>query len=171
VAEFAIELLAAKHFRKAFDCGEESLNRYITDQASQDLKRYVAAVYVLTKQQNDTVVGYYSLSNYSIPRGSLPIELDKKLPRYDIFGAHLIGRLAVSKNLQGQKLGRKLIIDALVTSLTLSKSSGSYAVVVSAINDRAVSFYQQYGFTQFADKPGTLFLPMKTISQSYGEYD
>ena len=61
---YAIELLSDSHNRSAFDCGVESLNRYLWQQASQDIRRNVATVYVATT--GEEVAGYYSLANTGV---------------------------------------------------------------------------------------------------------
>ncbi len=39
------------------------------------------------------------------------------------------------------------------------------AVVVDAKDDAARSFYEQFGFTRFADQEYQLYLPMATIGE------
>ena len=58
---FAIELLGEGHNRNAFDCGVESLNRYLWQQATQDMRRNVATVCVAALGAE--IAGYYSLAN------------------------------------------------------------------------------------------------------------
>jgi hypothetical protein len=43
----------------------------------------------------------------------------------------------------------------------------SYAVVVDAIDERARSLYEHYGFCAFPDQKQRLFLPMKTIADLF----
>jgi len=45
---FVIKKLHKSHDRTSFDCGKEPLNRYIKQQASQDLKKKAAVPYILT---------------------------------------------------------------------------------------------------------------------------
>jgi hypothetical protein len=63
-----------KHDRAAFSCEQESLDRYLKERATQEIKKRVAAVYVLTPD-GKTVAGYYTLSQYAIEVGELPPEL------------------------------------------------------------------------------------------------
>ena len=61
-----IELLNSKiHNHSDFDCGRESLNKYLIKTASQDLKRKVATVFVLV-DHNSKVLAYYTLSAFTI---------------------------------------------------------------------------------------------------------
>jgi len=40
-----------------------------------------------------------------------------------------------------------------------------YAIVVDAKNDRAVEFYERYGFRAFASDHRRLFLPLETFEK------
>ena len=98
-----------KHDRAAFSCEQESLERYLKERATQEIKKRVAAVYVLTPD-GKTIAGYYTLSQYAIEAGELPPELVQQLhlPRYDKLPATLLGRLARSKQFKGSGLGELL---------------------------------------------------------------
>lgn len=153
-----------KHDRAAFACGNESLDRYLKQQASQDIEKRVAAVVVLTPD-GKTIAGYYTLSQYAIDLVRLPKEVvkDLKLPKYPEVPATLLGRLARSTAFQGQGLGELLLMGALKRALEQSRSVASMAVVVDAIDEKASAFYREYGFMEFPDRRDRLFLPMTTI--------
>jgi ribosomal protein S18 acetylase RimI-like enzyme len=57
-------------------------------------------------------------------------------------------------------------LDALKRSLEATGQVASVAVVVEAIDENAVRFYQKYGFRQFKEHPFKLYLPMKSIAES-----
>jgi hypothetical protein len=57
--------LAKRHKRDDFCCGAEPLDRYLKTQASQDMRRGVAAPYVAAPDDN-TVIAYYTLSAFKI---------------------------------------------------------------------------------------------------------
>ena len=159
-----------KHNRAAFSCEHESLNAYLKERANQEVKKQVAAVYVLTPD-GKTVAGYYTLSQYSIEPGDLPPDLIQKLrlPKYDRLPASLLGRLARAKEFKGQGIGELLLMDALKRALQLSLHIASVAVVVDAIDENARQFYQRYGFINVPDRPHSLFIPMQTIAQLFPE--
>ncbi|WP_315862283.1 hypothetical protein [Picosynechococcus sp. PCC 7003] len=50
------------HRRGDFSCGEISLDTYLQRQASQDVKKQVATVFVLVNEPDMAVLGYYTLS-------------------------------------------------------------------------------------------------------------
>lgn len=127
------------------------------------MERRVAAVFVLHCGDN-IVTGYYALSNTSVPLKDLPEKITKRLPRYPLVPATLLGRLARDQNHRKKGLGEILLLDALRRSLEQSDQIGSAAVVVDAKNVEAVKFYESYGFIPFLDDALRLFLPMGVIA-------
>ncbi|WP_341841204.1 GNAT family N-acetyltransferase [Chitinophaga caseinilytica] len=85
-------------------------------------------------------------------------------PSYSDLPVTLLGRLAVDKTCQGQRIGELLLIDALFRSYENSKIIGSIAVVVDPLDEDAVGFYKKYGFVTLPDS-GKMFMPMKMIEQ------
>ena len=156
-------ILNAIHRKKEFSCGKSILNNYLHLQASQDVKRKLSACFVLTDEKTNVIVGYYTLSNNSIPFNIVPGNLRRKLPKsYSSIPVTLIGRLAIDSNYQLQGMGRILLIDALKRCYHISKSIGSFAVIVDPLDTAVEKFYSKYGFVLLPDS-GKMFLPMKTI--------
>jgi ribosomal protein S18 acetylase RimI-like enzyme len=164
--EFPVQPLGPHHDRTGFSCGVEPLDNYLKKQTRQDVKKRVAAVFVLTPD-GEIIAGYYTLSQFSVDLGIVPQDIARKLPKYPVVPATLIGRLAVSVAFRGQGLGELLLMDALHRSLELSKQIASAAILVDAKNDRAMSFYRKYGFLELPSIPGRLFLPMATVEQLF----
>lgn len=81
-----------KHDRTAFTCEHEALVAYLQERASQEIKKHVAAVFVLTPDGR-TIAGYYTLSPYAVDAGDLPDDAFKarSLPKYSELPATLIG--------------------------------------------------------------------------------
>jgi predicted GNAT family N-acyltransferase len=162
-----LHLLDSKqHDRSKFSCEEKSLTEYIQKQASQDIKKSLAACFVVLNS-NDQIIGYYTLSNDSISRTEIPEVYRKKVPRnYDV-PVTLLGRLARDITAKGTGLGELLLLDALNRCYITSKSTiGSMAVIVDPINENAVSFYSKYSFILLPDS-GKMFLTMKTIAKLF----
>jgi ribosomal protein S18 acetylase RimI-like enzyme len=153
-----------KHDRAAFSCEHDSLNQYLRERATQEIRKRVAAVYVLTPD-GKTIAGYYTLSQYAIDAGDLSSETAHKLrvPKYEKLPATLIGRLARSKEFKGRGVGEMLLIGALKRALEHSRHIASLAVVVDAKDEKASAFYRSYGFIDLCDHPHRLFFPMSTI--------
>jgi predicted GNAT family N-acyltransferase len=162
--EFNVEPLSSRHDRAAFYCGIPDLDRYLQQQARQDLERNLAAVFVLTRDGRE-VAGFYTLSAHSILAEDLPQQLGKKLPRFPL-PVTLLGRMAVSTTLRGQGLGEFLLMQALERAWVGSQQVASWAVVVDA-KAGARDFYARYDFVPLPSNPGPLFLPMKTIARLF----
>lgn len=159
-ASWLIEPLG-KHDRAAFSCEEPSLTRYLLEQASQDAKRHVAAPFVaVTEADRKTVLGYYTLSATNVELRDIPESQAKKLPRYPLVPATLLGRLARDASMKGKGLGEFLLVDAIHRAVVQSEQIASAAIIVDAISDEAVSFYRHFNFVVLADRKDRLFLPM-----------
>jgi predicted N-acetyltransferase YhbS len=167
-ADYRVEPLGKQHDRSALSCGVEPLDRYLREQARQDARKRVAAPFVLCEGTSNAVLGYYTLSALSVDVGAWPEDMAKKLPKYPLVPATLLGRLAVDMRLRGKGAGEHLLVDALRRALEASREVASVAVVVDAKDDSAVSFYRRYGFIGFADQPRRLFLPMAVIEKLFG---
>jgi predicted GNAT family N-acyltransferase len=99
----------------------------------------------------------------------VPADLARKLPKYELVPATLLGRLAVSINFRGRGLGRKLLLDALYRCLQSSRQVASTTVIVDARDDEARAFYRKYGFIELPKVERRLLLPMATIEALFGE--
>ncbi|MDG1697340.1 MAG: GNAT family N-acetyltransferase [Polaribacter sp.] len=157
------ENLNSKHRKKEFSCGKDMLDNYFQKQANQDIKRKLSACFVLNDKETDLVKGYYTLAQNSLDQNLVPLQFQKKLPNsYKSIHTTLLGRLAIDANFQGKGVGKLLLIDALRRSYEISKSIGSFAVVVDPIDKDAEQFYAKYGSIKLPDS-GKMFLPMNTI--------
>jgi GNAT superfamily N-acetyltransferase len=153
---FAIEPLA-RHDRTLFDCGVEPLNRFFREQLTQDMRRRICNCYVAIDAAGQ-VAGYYTLAATGLPLGELASEESRRLPRYKLIPAALIGRLAVSVAARGHGLGAALIVDAI--GRAVRSELVAYALSVDAKDDEAARFYDHLGFRRFQSLPGTLYLPL-----------
>ena len=163
--DLAVVPLDDSHDRAAFACGVESLDRYFQTQAGQDVRRRANGVFVLTeKVQPGRVLGYYTLCATALPPGDVPEAARKHIPRYPLVSATLIGRLAVAKDRQGQRLGAVLLADALRRALASAETVGSSMIVVDALNEGAAGFYAAYGFIRLPESQ-RLVLPMRVVER------
>ena len=122
---------------------------------------------MLCEGEGNTVLGYYTLSGISVDIGAWPENVVKKLPRYPVLPATLLGRLAIDRQLQGKGAGEYLLMDALHRSLRETRQVGAFAVIVDAKDEHAVAFYRHYELTPFEDQPARLFLPMTVIEKLF----
>jgi ribosomal protein S18 acetylase RimI-like enzyme len=163
---FVVEPLGPKHDRAAFSCGVQTLDTYLHKQAGQDLKKRVAVPFVITPD-GATIAGYYTLSQYSVQLDEVPAEVAKKLPKYPMVPATLLGRLAVSSGFRGQGHGATLLMDALYRTLHHSREVASAGVIVDAKDAAAIAFYKKYGFLELPRIERRLFQPMGTVEELF----
>jgi predicted GNAT family N-acyltransferase len=164
--EYRVEPLAASHDRTAFHSGVPELDRYIHHQAGQDARRKVAAPFVML-DSSGSILGYYTLSAYSIQLGELPEPVARRLHRYPLLPATLLGRMAIGSTCRGQNPGRFLLMDALHRSWRNTSEVASVGVVVEALDETARSFYLHHEFVPLQDHPNKLFLAMVTIEKAF----
>jgi GNAT superfamily N-acetyltransferase len=159
-----VEALSSRHDRSGFESGAESLDRYFRTQAGQDARKNMAAPFVLLLP-DATIAGYYTLSSTSVQIGELPEQTVRKLPRYPLVPATLLGRLAVDRRQQGKGYSRFLLADALCR--TARSEIASFAVIVDAKDDGARRFYERESFLPFPEQPMKLFRPMADIRKLF----
>jgi GNAT superfamily N-acetyltransferase len=160
-----IELLSDQHDRENFASGVEPLDRYLRQQAGQDVRRRVASCFVLVSADNRAPIGYYTLAATSIALAELPEALAKRLPRYPLIPATLMGRLAVDARHQQHGHGEFMLLDAF--SRVLRNDIASYAFVVDAKDEKAARFYQRYRFKFLVEGGNRLFIPMVEIAKLF----
>jgi GNAT superfamily N-acetyltransferase len=159
-ASVRIEPLGPGHDKKSFVCGHASLDRYIREQAAQDIRRGVASIFVAVAiDQPVRILGYFTLSAASVAPTDLPLETAKKLPRVPIPAA-LIGRLAVDRDFQGRRLGSMLLADAVQKAIAAAQTVAMTVVVVDPIDDTARSFYAAFGFRGLEGPQRRMFLTL-----------
>lgn len=153
---FRIEPLDGRD-RKAFTCGSPPLDRYFHEQVSQDVKRRIASCFVAIDAQ-EQIAGFYTLAATSVAFDKLPAQRAKKLPRYPVVPAVLLGRLAVAQICQGQRLGMALLADAVMRSTR--SDVAAHLMVVDAKDEAAVRFYEHFGFQRLGDEPLRLVMAL-----------
>lgn len=162
--EITITALEKYHQRDMFVCGEESLELYIRRFANQDSKRRVSRVFVASPVDAPAAIaGYYTLSASHFDAQAMPLERQRKLPKYPVPVA-VLGRLAVATAHQGQGLGHVLIADALQRVLQAGEVLAIYALMVDALNPKVAAFYQGFGFIPLPSQPLKLFLPLESVT-------
>lgn len=160
---FTIEALTSLHDRKVFSSGSVRLDRYFWELVSQDIKRRISNCFVAL-DADGAIAGYYTFAAASFPLTELPAGETKRLPRYALLPAGLIGRLAVDQRFQGRRLGSALIMDAATRAARAEPAI--FALIVDAKDDSASAFYQHHQFRRFASKPESLFLTIATALQA-----
>ena len=96
------------------------------------------------------------------------LHIQKKLPKsYNVIPTTLLGRLAIDKKYQGQRLGKILLIDALKRCYEIAQEIGSFAFVVDPIDKEVEKFVEKYDFIRLPDSK-KMFLATKTLQELFG---
>lgn len=163
---FLIETLGRQHDRRSFGCDCAPLDAYLRQRALQDQRRRTAVCHVVVSPADpQRILGYYTLSSYTVRLDELPAGQAARLPRYPEIPAALLGRLAVDRTCRGRRLGELLLLDAMHRCFTrVATQLAVYALVTHAKNEAAAGFYRRYDFIPLPATPLTLFLPMATIA-------
>ncbi len=154
---YVVEPLDNAHHRRGFTCGVDALDRYFQQQVTQDIRRRVTNCFVAI-DPTGAVAGYYTFAATSLPVTDLPADEIKRLPRYPLLPAGLIGRLAIATQSRKQGLGAALIVDAI--SRATRAEPAIFAMIVDAKDDAAERFYRHLGFRPFLSRPSSLYLPV-----------
>jgi GNAT superfamily N-acetyltransferase len=168
---YRFESLGEQHLglQATFSCGEDALERYLRERAWREMEQRLAVVRVLYDGKGNRLAGYYTMSAVTIERGDLPSAFTHRVARYRVYPATLIGRLAVDREYQGQRLGGRLLLDALARAFDASRRVASFAIITDAKDENAQFFYQHYGFqllpTERHDR--RLFLPRGTVERLF----
>jgi GNAT superfamily N-acetyltransferase len=156
-----IEPLGKPHDRAAFTSGQPDIDDWFRRRAGQDERRNIARVFVAIDDKR-AVIGFYSLSSYTLALHDLPVDLARRLPHYDAIPAARIGRLARDQRARGQGVGELLLADAVRRILGAARSVAVFAIVVDAKDDTAALFYRRFAFQSFPLQPRRLFLLTST---------
>ena len=163
--QFRVEPLSGGHDRAKFSSGSDALDRYFREQASQDVKRRVAACFVAVSVETAHVAGFYTLTAAGIALSDLSPEIVRKLPRYPVVPAALLGRLAIARDYQGKGLGGVLLANAILRAARAEM--GVFAMLVDAKDDAAQRFYEHYGFTLLPGADRRLCLPISIALRQF----
>ena len=166
-AEWRIEPIRKNHLRHAFDCGVAELDEFIRRYARQNERLGLGRTFVAVRGTGDRVLGNFMLRMGSVACSELPRTETKRFPQYPVPVIHL-ARLAVDCSVRGQRLGERLLFDALGKAHDASKGIAAFAVEVIAIDERARDFYARYGFKPLSHDELHLYLPMKTLFKVLG---
>lgn len=161
--EFRIVSLGRQD-RTAFYSGVNQLDRYLRDQATQDVRRRISNCFVALDAA-ETIAGYYTFAAASVSLSKLPPDMTKRPPRYPRVPAALIGRLAVDQGFRRRMLGAALIGDAILRARNAGPAV--FALLVDAKDETAAAFYRHHAFRPLVSRPLSLFLTLATAEKAF----
>ncbi len=159
------EPLGPDHVLEGFECGQESLNVWLSTHARQAAAAGSARTYVVADSDQGRVIGYHSLTAAGIEHDAATGRVTKGMPRYPI-PVVLLARLAVDSSVAGRGIGEWLLRDAMVRTLAAADAIGVRAMLVHAIDDNARAFYVHHGLESSPTDPLHLMILTKDIAAS-----
>lgn len=160
-----LELLQKRHERKGFDCGEPALNRFLEQTARQSLAKGTSRTFVWTDSDSSRphrIVCFFTLTTDIVLPSELQPDLAKRYPDNGIPVVKL-ARLAIDRRYQGQRIGKRLVWEAIKKAIQVHEATGITALWVDAKNEKATAFYRRLGFISAKNKPFGLYIAVKTL--------
>ena len=155
----APEPITAQHSLAGFDCGKESLNNWLARRALANQASGASRTFVVSNHQR--VVAYYALASSAVTSGEATGRLRRNMP--DPVPVVVLGRLAVDREYQCQAIGRALLQDAARRVVRAADVIGIRGLLVHAIDDDALAFYQRLGFDPSPLDPMTLMITLSDL--------
>lgn len=170
-----------------FDCGNADLNGFLLEadpkapNATFFEREHLACTYVVESAETHRIVAYFSLLNDKIERevadSKVWNRLSRAIPnakRRSSYPALKVGRLAVSKEVQGSGLGRE-ILTFVQTWFYNDPKSGCRFITVDALLS-AEDFYKHLDFKRLAepsskDETVLMFFDLKGITHKRIAFD
>ncbi|MQL47209.1 GNAT family N-acetyltransferase [Photorhabdus khanii] len=158
-----IEEITHQHNRKVFDCGINELNQFLQQQARQKTVKHIAKTYVACRSSAfTTIIGYHTLTGYSV---TVPPACREYKNYPHPLNAVKLARLAVDRSYQGQRLGEKLLVDAIYRTVLVAQQISVIGLFVDPMTPEVIPFYQQYEFLSAEPSDPSrleMWLPTKT---------
>jgi hypothetical protein len=146
VTEYTLSPLGDEHDISTFACGEESLDRWLSNEALAAQRSWVSRTHVWTEFGASEVLAYFTI----LPTMVEPDGLSKRHlgGRHGAVPGYLLAKLALHERLRGAtpKLGPTLLVDALEMIGTAADAAGGRLIVVDTLNARAHAFYLRADF-------------------------
>ena len=139
-----IEEVTRQHNRKMFNSGIDELDQFLQQQARQKTVKHISKTYVACRDSAPTtIIGYHTLTGYSVT--APPAHKDYAAYPHPLSAVKL-ARLAVDSSCQGQRLGERLLIDAIYRTVLVAQQISAIGLFVDPMTPEVIPFYEQYGF-------------------------
>lgn len=110
-----------------------------------------------------TIAGYYTLANTALDVSLVPAELFGGEPPRHPPPTLTLAWLGVDSRFRGHGLGTKLFARALADALLAFETVRFVAVMVDALTEANMAFYESQGFRRVPGTTNKLFLPASTL--------
>jgi GNAT superfamily N-acetyltransferase len=157
------EPLGKEHRLDDFQCGEPALDEWLKRHARAAQASGSARVFVVTVEDDETVVGYHALAAAQVAPEDAMARALKGQPQARPVPAILLARLAVDEKHQGAGLGRALLQDLLLRCVEAADAIGARVLLVHAKHDAAKTWYMQFGFEESPTDSLHLLMLLKDV--------
>ena len=155
------EPITVAHLKESFSCGVLVLDEWLKRSALKNEVSGASRTFVIC--QDRQVVGFYTLATGSIEHCDVPGKIRRNIP--NPIPLIVLGRLAVDQQWQHAGMGRGLLKDALLRSLSVSKQAGIRALLVHTLSEDAKRFYTRNGFLEPPLDPMTLMIALQDAAR------
>lgn len=134
-------LQKGKHERKAFDCGDEALNKFLKEVAAAAMRKGESRTVVSAHEKDICGFATWAPGEFVLKPNKLAIPVLK------------LHRMGVAVEMQRQGIGKQLVGAAVKAAQHVREVSACQLVVVEAKKSTgAPDFYAKMGFTRFRDR-------------------
>jgi len=142
MTDFVVSAIRSDHILTAFQCGQPELDQWLRSQANRAQNQGVASVRVWSRGDDKHVIAYSAV----MPTLVRKIDLTRRQSGgQSSVPGYLIAKLAVDRRSQGQRLGSRVLLQALEDIFAASLRAGGRLVVVDPIDAQARSFTHTTG--------------------------
>ncbi len=167
--------------RTAFSCGQDRIDNFFKYNIREHHSLNKIRAYCVVNAENIAVGYYYLVASSRNPNDMSP-EAKEKFGRVNAAPCIYLGMLGVDKNYRKKNLGRILMMDAMQKTLEVANLIGIYALVLDALDDNLVIYYEKLGFKRFfsyaqsqkqpeeqTNIDRSMFLPLTTIRETLSQ--
>lgn len=144
--------------QKKFDCGNKTINKYVSDNLKKQVRDNLSKCFVLLDQNDDDrFIGFYTLTSFAINADLLASISNSRLPN-KVPCTRLV-MLGIDKEYQQSGLGKKMLQNAMYRTLSASEHISIWGLYLDA-DDAAYDFYVSNGFSPLKDRQTPESTPM-----------
>ena len=157
------EPITTAHNVESFACGVPVLDEWLKRRALKNESSGASRTFVVCS--DGQVIGYYALATGSVGHGNAPGKVRRNMP--DPVPVIVLGRLAIDERWQHAGLGRSLLRDAILRTLSVSQQAGVKALLVHTLSEDAKQFYLRNGFLESPLDPMTLIISLQDAAHNF----
>lgn len=155
----APEPLGSRHEVGEFQSGVATLDDWLRRRALKNQLSGASRTFVACDGLQ--VKAYYALAASAVTIDAAPGHFRRNMP--DPIPVVVLGRLAVDKSMQAQGIGRALVRDAAQRVLQAADVIGVRGILVHALSEDALAFYNRLGFESSPLEPMTLMVTLPDL--------